>query len=44
VGLTNTRARVSNLYGDEHGLKLRNGADGGLVVSLGIPFRTVSSS
>ncbi len=22
VGLTNTRARVSNLYGDEHGLKL----------------------
>ena len=44
VGLTNTRARVSNLYGDEHGLKLRNAADGGLVVSLGIPFRTVSSS
>ncbi len=43
VGLTNTRARVSNLYGDEHGLKLRNAADGGLVVSLSIPFRTVSS-
>ena len=42
VGLTNTRARVSNLYGDEHGLKLRNAADGGLVVSLSIPFRTVS--
>jgi sensor histidine kinase YesM len=44
VGLTNTRARVSNLYGDEHGLKLRNAADGGLVVSLSIPFRTVSGS
>jgi len=44
VGLTNTRARVSNLYGDEHGLRLRNAADGGLVVSLSIPFRTVSSS
>src|SRR5678815_834297 len=43
VGLTNTRARVSNLYGDEHGLKLRNAADGGLVVSLSIPFRTVSN-
>lgn len=41
VGLTNTRARVTNLYGDEHGLRLRNAADGGLVVSLTIPFRTV---
>ena len=40
VGLTNTRARVSNLYGDEHGLRLRNAADGGLVVSLSIPFRS----
>ena len=42
VGLTNTRARVRNLYGDEHGLMLRNAAGGGLVVSLTIPFRTVS--
>lgn len=42
VGLTNTRARVSNLYGDEHGLILRNAADGGLIVSLSIPFRTMS--
>jgi two-component system, LytTR family, sensor kinase len=44
VGLTNTRARVTNLYGDEHGLRLRNAVDGGLVVSLSIPFRTVSDS
>lgn len=44
VGLTNTRARVSNLYGDEHGLKLRHAAGGGLVVSLSIPFRTVPGS
>jgi len=44
VGLTNTRARVSNLYGDEHGLKLRHAAGGGLIVSLSIPFRTVSGS
>lgn len=44
VGLTNTRARVRNLYGDEHGLKLHNAADGGLVVSLSIPFKTVSGS
>lgn len=44
VGLTNTRARVSNLYGDEHGLRLRQAAGGGLIVSLSIPFRTVSGS
>lgn len=44
VGLTNTRARVRNLYGDEHGLRMHNAADGGLVVSLSIPFRTVSGS
>ena len=43
VGLSNTRARVTNLYGDEHGLKLHNAADGGLVASLSIPFRTVSA-
>src|SRR5689334_2475760 len=43
VGLSNTRARVTNLYGDEHGLKLHNAADGGLVASLSIPFRTVST-
>src|ERR1044072_6774819 len=42
VGLTNTRARVRNLYGDKHGLRMRNAADGGLVVSLSIPFKTVS--
>jgi two-component system LytT family sensor kinase len=42
VGLTNTRARVSNLYGDEHGLKLRHAAGGGLIASLSIPFRTAS--
>jgi len=44
VGLTNTRARVSNLYGDEHGLKLHHAAGGGLVASLSIPFRTAAGS
>ena len=44
VGLSNTRARVRNLYGDEHGLRLRHAAGGGLVVSLSIPFRTESDS
>src|SRR5690349_16642552 len=44
VGLTNTRARVSNLYGDGHGLSLRHAAAGGLVVSLSIPFRTANGN
>ena len=42
LGLTNTRARVRNLYGDGHGFTLRNGASGGLVVSLSMPYRTMS--
>ena len=41
LGLTNTRARVSSLYGDGYGLTLRNAVGGGLVVNLTIPFRTV---
>lgn len=43
VGLTNTRARVRNLYGDQHALRMRNAANGGLVVSLSIPFKTTSA-
>jgi len=42
VGLTNTRARIRNLYGDEHRVRLYHAAGGGLVVSLSIPFRTMS--
>jgi LytS/YehU family sensor histidine kinase len=44
VGLTNTRARVRSLYGDEHRVTLRNAATGGLVVNLTVPFRTLSGS
>jgi two-component system, LytTR family, sensor kinase len=44
VGLSNTRARVSNLYGDDHGLALRHAAGGGLIASLSIPFRTAAGS
>jgi two-component system, LytTR family, sensor kinase len=40
VGLRNTRARLARLYGDEHGIALRNGA--GLTVELVIPFRAVA--
>jgi len=39
VGLSNTRARLRELYGKEHHFELRRGPDGGLLVQLTIPFR-----
>jgi signal transduction histidine kinase len=39
VGLSNTRARLRELYGAEHQLELQDGPDGGLRVRLTIPFR-----
>jgi two-component system, LytTR family, sensor kinase len=38
VGLTNTRARMEALYGARHRFELINAADGGLVVSMTLPF------
>lgn len=43
VGLGNTRARLAQLYGDAHRFELQNGVDGGLTVSLAIPFRTADA-
>ncbi|HEY3856902.1 MAG TPA: sensor histidine kinase [Verrucomicrobiae bacterium] len=40
VGLSNTRARLRELYGAAHQFDLRDGADGGLQVRLSIPFRS----
>ncbi len=39
VGLSNTRARLGRLYGDEYQFELAGGPGGGAVVRVVIPFR-----
>ena len=43
VGLTNTRQRLRERYGADHSLQLTKGEDGGLLVAVNIPFRTVAA-
>ena len=39
IGLGNARARLAQLYGDAHELRLVDRAEGGVELSLGIPFQ-----
>ncbi|HEX6637306.1 MAG TPA: ATP-binding protein, partial [Steroidobacteraceae bacterium] len=43
LGLANTRARLRQLYGDAAELRTGNGARGGALVSLRLPFHLVES-
>jgi len=39
IGLSNTRARLRELYGAAHQFELIRGTNGGVCVELSIPFR-----
>ena len=39
VGLSNTRKRLEQLYGDQFSLDMRNGDNGGVVVTISLPFQ-----
>jgi two-component system LytT family sensor kinase len=43
IGLSNTAERLERLYGGTHRLDLRNADDGGLVVTLQVPFHVDSN-
>ena len=40
IGLSNTRARLEQLYGRDHTFDVGPAPDGGALVSIGIPFRS----
>ena len=44
VGLSNTRERLRELYGEAHRFELRQGAEGGLRVEMTIPYRSENES
>ena len=44
IGLANTRARLEQLYGREHRFEMSNAADGGMLVTLTIPFQSARAS
>jgi len=44
IGLSNTAERLERLYGGTHRLDLRNADDGGLIVTLQVPFHVDSNA
>jgi two-component system, LytTR family, sensor kinase len=44
IGLTNTRARLEQLYRDQHSLDLADATEGGLRVTVSLPFCTEQDS
>ncbi len=44
IGLSNTRRRLGELYGDEHALVLSDALGGGLRATITLPFRTETAS
>lgn len=43
LGLTNTRRRLQQMYGSEHRFQLESPPNGGVVVTLEIPFHTAAT-
>jgi two-component system LytT family sensor kinase len=43
IGLTNTRERLRERYGQDHSLQLTQRESGGLLVAVDIPFRTAAA-
>ena len=42
MGLSNTRSRLEKLYGERQRFEMRNGSNGGFVVTLTFPFQSAS--
>ena len=40
IGVSNTRARLEQLYGHAHRFEMKNAPEGGLVVTMSVPYRT----
>ena len=43
IGLSNTRSRLSQLYGTNHRFEIRNGESGGVSIRIAIPFQSESA-